>query len=52
MDSGSQRTYITHRLRDELDLQTVTTESLRIKTFGNMMNYDSLCDVVQLALET
>ena len=52
MDSGSQRTYITCRFRDELDLPTTTTESLRIKTFGNTESYDSACDVVELALDT
>ena len=52
MDSGSQRTYITCRLRDELDLPVTTTESLWIKTFGNTENYDSTCDVVKLALDT
>ena len=52
MDSGSQRTYITSRLRDELDLPAIMTESLRIKTFGNVVNSECLCDVVQLAVET
>lgn len=28
MDSGSQRTYVTARLRDELDLTTTETEAL------------------------
>ena len=46
MDSGSQRTYITCRLRDELDLPVVATESLRVKTFGNTANYEGSCNVV------
>jgi hypothetical protein len=52
MDGGSQRTYITSRLRDELDLPAVAMESLRIKTFGNTADYESSCDVVQLSLKT
>ena len=52
MDSGNQRTYITSRLRDELDLPVVATESLRIKTFGNTANYESSYDVVQLSVKT
>jgi hypothetical protein len=52
MDSGSQRTYITRRLRHGLNLPTLRTESLRIKTFGNTATYNSSCDVVRLALET
>ena len=52
MDTGSQRTYITCRLRDELDLPAMTTESLRINTFGDTATYDSSCDVVQVDLET
>ena len=52
MDSGSQRTYITRRLRDELNLPAVASESLRIKTFGNATDYESSCDTVQLSLKT
>ena len=52
MDSGSQRTYITCRLRDELELLTTGTESLRIKTFGTTESNDTSCDVVQLGLNT
>ena len=52
MDSGSQRTYITYRLRDELNLQTMGTETLRIKTFGTTESHNALCDVVQLGIHT
>lgn len=52
LDTGSQRTYITCHLRDELDLPAMTTESIRINTFGDAATYDDSCDVVQLALET
>ena len=46
MDSGSQRTYITCCLWDELKLPTMGMESLRIKTFGSMESYDASYDVV------
>lgn len=52
MDSGSQRTYITCRLRYELCLPTLRTESLHIKTFGSAEGYESSCDIIQLALKT
>ncbi len=52
MDSGSQRSYITCSLRNELNLPTLKTESLQIKTFGSKESYDSMCDVVQLGLDT
>ena len=41
MDSGSQRTYITSRLRDQLNLSTMGTESLQIKTFGTTETHDT-----------
>ena len=52
MDSGSQQTYITCHLRDELNLQTMGTESLRIKIFGTTESHNALCDVVQLGIHT
>ena len=52
LDSGSQRTYITGRLRDELNLPTVKTELLQIKTFGSTKSDDTSCDVVQMGIET
>lgn len=52
MDGGSQRTYVTCRLRDELSLPTVRTESLMIKTFRNAESHVSKRDVVQLGLST
>ncbi len=51
-DTGSQRTYITCRLHDELDLCTLKTESLSIKTFGSTESQSVSCDVVQLELVT
>ena len=52
MDSGSQRTYITSHLRDELHLSSSHTESLRIKAFGSTEEQESVCDVVELGLIT
>ena len=52
LDTGSQRTYVTCRLRDELNLPTIRTESLRIKTFGSTESYEASCNVVQLGLMT
>ena len=52
MDSGSQRTYITSWLRDELSIPTVGTESLQIKTFGSAVSYNKSCDLVKLGLST
>ena len=51
-DSGSQRTYITSRLRDELNLPTVKRKLLQIKTFGSTKSDDTSCDVVQVGIET
>lgn len=52
MDSGSQRTYITSRLRDSLKLPTIQRESLHIKTFGSSECRDTTCDVVEFRLLT
>lgn len=37
-DSGSQKSYITQRARDQLNLPTISTDSLLIKTFGTDVN--------------
>ena len=52
LDGGSQRTYITSRLRDELSLPIVRTELHQIKTFGNTECDHTSCDVVQIGVET
>lgn len=46
MVSGSQRTYVTSRVRDRLHLSMKRTESLRIKTFGSTEGQDTASDVV------
>ena len=35
LDSGSQRSYTTNQLKDELALETVRTDMISIKTFGS-----------------
>ena len=45
-DSGSQRTYVTSRVREGLKLPIVATKTIRIKTFGNSEGSDKTCDVV------
>lgn len=52
MDSGSQRTYVTSHLRDQLNLPTIRKESLRIKTFGAAEAQNTSCDVVELGVVT
>ena len=52
LDSASQRTYITSRLREELNLPTIRTERLQIKTFGRTGCDNTSCDVVQMGIET
>jgi hypothetical protein len=52
MDSGSQRTYVTSRLRENLHLMTKQTESLHIKTFGSTKGHDATCEAVDFSLIT
>ena len=46
LDSGSQRSYISEKLRNELNLPTLRRERLFIKTFGNS---NSKCRNVNIA---
>jgi len=50
MDSGSQRTYVTARVRDKLNLPRRGTESLQIKTFGATEAQNASCDIVELGV--
>ena len=52
MDSGSQMTYVSSRLRESLQLPTKRTESLHIKTFGSTEGQDATCEAVDLGLIT
>ena len=51
LDSCSQKTYITTRLRDRLNLPTVNTRKVLIKEFGNVKGTMQTCDTVQLAVK-
>ena len=51
LDTGSQKTYITSKLRDELKLPTIRTDKVLIKEFGNERGTLKSCDIVQLAVQ-
>ena len=51
-DSCSQRSYITSKTREQLNLPTVGKETLLIKTFGDDSASIKECDVVQLCIRT
>ena len=52
LDSGSQRTYITKRAREILNLNTVDKEKVIIKTFGQDQDEISICDLVNVQLKS
>ena len=47
-DSGSQRTYILQRVREQLNLETIRKEKVIIKGFGNTSTKVQTLDVVQV----
>jgi len=49
-DSGSQRSYITNKLKEALSLRPRHTESMIIRTFGTSKGEKQLCDVVSVRL--
>lgn len=53
LDSGSQRSYITNRLKDELSLPVECQETMLIKTVGsqdeNLQTCDAVCFGVKLS---
>ena len=51
LDAGSQRTYITSRLKLKLSLAPVKSETLHLNTFGDERYTKQQCDVVQLRLQ-
>ena len=51
LDSCAQKSYISARLRNELCLPSVGTETVLIKTFGNNEPSLKKCNFVQFALE-
>ena len=52
LDSGSQRSYISEKLRNELNLPTLRRERLFIKTFGNTNSKCKSVDIVPLNVIT
>ena len=51
LDSCAQKSYISTRLRNELCLPSIRTETVLIKTFGNNEPSLKKCNIVQFALE-
>ena len=51
LDKGSQRTYITSRLKSRLNLSPVKSETLHLNTFGDERYTKQQCDVVNLRLQ-
>ena len=51
LDTGSQRTYITNRLKEKLNLSPVRSETLHLNTFGDERYTQQRCDVVNLRLQ-
>ena len=51
LDTGSQRTYITSRLKIRLNLSPVKSEVLHLNTFGDKRYTKQHCDVVNLWLQ-
>ena len=50
-DSGSQRSFVTNRLRDSLKLPIVGRESMIIKAFGLDSNDVQICDLTTLKIK-
>lgn len=49
-DCGSQRSYITDRVKNSLQLLTKRTENIYIKTFGSSVGDIKRCEVVELCV--
>jgi len=49
-DSGSQRSYITNKVKDHLSLNPRGTETMLIKTFGSDKGNKQFCELVCLDL--
>ena len=52
LDSGSQRTYVSARLRDHLNLPAESSQRISIKTFGSTKENVQCVDVVRLCVAT
>lgn len=51
MDGGSQRSYVTNKVREALALSTEKQQKMLIKTFGSEQE-ERMCDVVRIELRT
>ena len=51
LDLGSQKSYITNKLRNRLNLQKIESENLLVKTFGSASEQFKVCDVVQVCVK-
>ena len=49
-DSCSQRSYISNKLRNTLSVETVESENLLVKTFGDEASKVLVCEKVQIAV--
>ena len=52
LDGGSQRSYITHRIRDALSLPAECKQRMSIKTFGSERGEVQDCEVVRVGMKT
>ena len=52
LDGGSQRSYVTERIRDALNLPVLLSESLKIKPFGSNTGIYQQCKEVNLCIGT
>ena len=52
LDSGSQRTYVSARLREHLNLPAESSQRISIKTFGSTKENTLCVDVVRLSVAT
>ena len=50
LDSCSQKTYVTARLKGKLNLPAISTKEILIKEFGNEQGTLKMCETVQLAV--
>ena len=51
-DNGSQRSYVSSSVSSRLNLKPVSSENMRINTFGNANYQKQKCNVVKLCLQT
>lgn len=52
LDTGSQRSYVTERVREALGATPIRSETMIIKTFGAARGERKTCDVIQLRIST